>query len=230
VTEKTNQPAGTGVNQRNPFPVVVSDAGAAARFQNIAVSSASTYLPVKTVEGGNRSSPVVTSVNLQPHAKPVATKRKNGRATPMDVARYLVYLASCEEEPDFLSHLRLQKLLYYVQGWSLAMRNKPMFDGRIEAWAHGPVVRDLYPQLNEFGRRPISVEDIGLPQNLTEDEFEFVASVWESYKKFSASSLREMTHKESPWVDARGGCGPADRSDSEITLKAMKEFFSKQAG
>src|SRR5262249_50830431 len=50
-----------------------------------------------------------------------------GVAQAIDVARYLIQLAAAEDEPELLSHLRLQKLLYYVQGWSLAQRRAPMF-------------------------------------------------------------------------------------------------------
>jgi uncharacterized phage-associated protein len=172
--------------------------------------------------------PAVMGESIVPNLasiKPI--KRVNGKAKALNVAKFLVYLAACEEEPDFLSHLRLQKLLYYVQGWSLANRNKAMFTERIEAWAHGPVVRDVYAVLSSFGRRPILVEDIGEPADLTEEEMAFIQSVWESYKQFSASSLREMTHNESPWLEARKGLGPADRCEEEITVRAMKDFFSQ---
>ena len=67
--------------------------------------------------------------------------------TALDAARYLVRLGFTPDEPedsDFLCPLRVQKLLYYVQGWSLGINDVPMFSERIEAWAHGPVVRDLY--------------------------------------------------------------------------------------
>ena len=63
----------------------------------------------------------------------------------VDVARYLVLLASTEsdgpaQEADCLTNLRLQKLLYYVQGWSLGERGRPMFREEIQAWRYGPVV------------------------------------------------------------------------------------------
>src|SRR5262249_45294636 len=160
-------------------------------------------------------------------AKPVAAKRRKGLAPALDVARYLVYLATCEPEPDFLSHLRLQKLLYYVQGWSLALRNRPMFDERIEAWAHGPLVRDVSCVLSGYGDRPIVLNDIGLPEKLVEEEMGFIESVWESYKQFSAISLRAMSHKEQPWLDARMGQSPADRCENEITQSAMRAFFTQ---
>lgn len=150
-------------------------------------------------------------------------------AKSLDVARNLIHLAAAEEEPENLTHMRLQKLLYYVQGWSLALRGKPMFNGRIEAWAHGPVVRELYSHFTQYGENPIQVNEIPDSEELDTDEVEFIQSVWESYKPYSASSLRAMTHKEPPWVDARGSCAPADRCDTEITHDAMRRYFSSQA-
>ncbi len=148
-----------------------------------------------------------------------------GLPTAVDIARYLIQLAASETEPEFLTHMRLQKLLYYVQGWSLALRSRPAFFERIEAWAHGPVVKSVYPEFASFGDQPIPNEDVPLPQGLLSDDPEFINAVWEAYKGYSATSLRTMTHEERPWRDARGNCDPADRCDSEITQEALRTFF-----
>jgi uncharacterized phage-associated protein len=148
-------------------------------------------------------------------------------ASALDVARYLVDLAAAESEPDYLSHLRLQKLLYYVQGWSLALRHKPMFSSRIEAWAHGPVVRDLYPKFAGHGMKSLTPEDVGEAKSLTKEDRRFIAEVWEVYKDYSATSLRNMTHNEPPWIDARQGCDAVEKCANEITHKAMRLFFTK---
>jgi uncharacterized phage-associated protein len=150
-------------------------------------------------------------------------------ATAIDVAKFLIQLAASEDEPDLLSHLRLQKLLYYVQGWSLALRSVPMFPERIEAWAHGPVVRDLYREFAQYGFEVIPPEHFNEPANLEDDEAELTAEVWEGYKGYSATSLRTMTHSESPWRNAHAGYGPAARCEEEITCESLREFFSQQA-
>jgi uncharacterized phage-associated protein len=149
-------------------------------------------------------------------------------ANSYEIARLLVRLAVNEEEPDFLTHLRLQKLLYYVQAWSLVQREAPMFEERIEAWANGPIVRDLYSRLAANGRGPILPEDVDAEGeiDLADDERDFVSQVWYSYKGYSASRLWEMTHEEDPWINARKGYGPADRCDVEITHEAMRAYFS----
>jgi uncharacterized phage-associated protein len=148
----------------------------------------------------------------------------------IDIAKYLIHLAAPEESEDIdcLSHLRLQKLLYYVQGWHLAVCGQPLFPGRIEAWKHGPVVREIYPDFADFGYRAIPPSCGGEPESLSSREKAFVASVWEHYKGYSATALRDMTHNETPWLKARAGCSPTERSENEIAHEWMIEFFRPQ--
>jgi uncharacterized phage-associated protein len=113
-----------------------------------------------------------------------------------------------------------------VQVWSLVMRKKPMFPEKIEAWVHGPVVKQVYRKFASKGSLPIMPDDLGGTQfDLSQSERKFIASVWESYKGFSASKLREMTHQEDPWKNAREGYGVADKCEKEITHSAILEYF-----
>src|SRR5271163_1555007 len=77
-------------------------------------------------------------------------------STAMKVALHLVNLANSGEEPDPLTHLRLQKLLYYAQGWYLGIFGRALFTNRIEAWRHGPVVPDVYKELKKHGGATIA--------------------------------------------------------------------------
>jgi uncharacterized phage-associated protein len=186
-------------------------------------------------ESIHRQRPMVSNASAFEHLMSIprtiakTTETKGRRPKALDVAYYLIYLAACESEPEFLTHMRLQKLLYYVQGWSLALRNRAMFSERIEAWAHGPVVRDLYPSFADLGDKPISPETMLISGRLSQNDRELIESVWEAYKAYSSSSLRAMTHKEAPWKDARGRCAPADRCTTEITRDAMRKFFKQAA-
>jgi uncharacterized phage-associated protein len=170
------------------------------------------------------------------HALPNAAERNQSRsraiekswglANAADVARWIVGLAAIEDEPQFVSHLQLQKLLYYVQGWSLAIRDRPMFVESIQAWAHGPVVKSLYPKLAGFGDRPITAQEIGPPEReLSQQDRDFISSVWNEYKVYSPFSLRALTHTESPWKSARGNLPPEAACNTEITMESMKLFF-----
>jgi uncharacterized phage-associated protein len=149
-------------------------------------------------------------------------------AAPVDVARYLIHLATPveDEDADCLSLLRMQKLLYYVQGWHLAACGKPLFLGRIEAWTHGPVVREVYPQFRKFGWSSIPPSEGSDSPDLSPKEKAFVRAVWEQYKKHSAWALSAMTHTEAPWLSARATLGPNEPSEVEITNQSMQAFFS----
>lgn len=83
----------------------------------------------------------------------------------LDVARYLIRAAvGDDEDSDLLSQMRLHKLLYYAQGWHLAVFGEPLFAGRIEAWKHGPVVREVYPTFSGYGARGIDPEEGAVPE------------------------------------------------------------------
>lgn len=143
----------------------------------------------------------------------------------IDVAKYLVLLACSEDEPDCLTLMRAQKLLYYAQGWSLVHRKRPLFWEQIEAWAHGPVVPSVYQEFKDCGRSAID-PDRGSADNLTDEEREFVSEIWSTYRPYSAISLSDMTHEEPPWKDARGNIPREAPSSREITHQAMRDFFT----
>jgi len=151
-------------------------------------------------------------------------------ASAVDVARYLLWLAEQECEPEPMSHLRLQKLLYYVQGWSLAIRDEPFFEGEVEAWVHGPVVREVYPIFADYKNGAIAGHEARDCGTMTADQIRFIRSIWESYKKYSASELRRRTHCEKPWLEARAGMAPDEPGERAISAAAMREFFRGQYG
>lgn len=152
----------------------------------------------------------------------------------IDVARYILVLAQSERDGELISNLRLQKLLYYVQGWSLADRGRPAFRECIEAWKHGPVVPEVWRQYtphDEDEPRAIRERDPeGVKRSLPESERRFIRSVWEAYKRHSATELRRMTHEESPWLAARGDLPEGVPCSEEITHAMLLNFFrSRQA-
>lgn len=148
-------------------------------------------------------------------------------STALDVARYFIHLASPaeDEDADRLCPMRLQKLLYYAQGLHLAAAGVPLFADRIEAWQYGPVVRSLYPQFKPYSKGVIPPAEGCEPAGLSPRDRAFVRSVWDQYKGYSATALSRMTHREAPWVAARGGLPPDAPSDAEITPESLRAFF-----
>lgn len=127
-----------------------------------------------------------------------------------------------------MTHMRLQKLLYYVQGWSLAIRGNPMFDSVIQAWRHGPVAQDAWAYFKGYEEREIPDEEGIEPDTLSQDDRAFIESIWESYKKYSVAGLRHKTHNERPWQEARGDLDEDARSNSPISEGTMRDFFRQQ--
>ena len=145
-------------------------------------------------------------------------------AAAMDVARQFVRLAWDGEESEGLTHMRLQKLLYYAQGWHLAAFGRALFVGRIQAWKYGPVVKEVYPAFAST-TQPITPQEAGEP-SLAEQDRAFVRTIWDEYKRFSAYGLRDMTHQEPPWLEARAGLAEGESCDREITHASLQSYFA----
>lgn len=112
-----------------------------------------------------------------------------------DIANYFIY--KCNKDSISITNMKLQKLCYYAQGVSIALRDKRLFNNKIEAWEHGPVIRDLYVEFNKFGSCNIDM-NVKMP-DLYETQKEVLDKTYEAFAKFSAWKLRDMSHEETPW-------------------------------
>jgi uncharacterized phage-associated protein len=141
-------------------------------------------------------------------------------ASVFDVARYVL------EQKGEMTTVKLQKLIYYCQAWSLVWDEEPLFDEQIQAWANGPVVPALFNI--HRGQFNINTSDlpIGNSDVLSENQKETVDNVLRHYGDKSAQWLVDLTHLEEPWREARGGCGCGEACGNEITQGAMMEYYS----
>lgn len=122
-----------------------------------------------------------------------------------------------------MTAMKLQKLIYYAQAWSLVWDERPLFGERIEAWANGPVCPDLY--FAHQGEFTVSKERKGNAKALTKDQRETVDAVLKHYGKKGAHWLSDLTHREDPWRDARRGLPEGTRSNRVISHASMAEFY-----
>lgn len=121
--------------------------------------------------------------------------------------------------------LKLQKLLYYCQGWHLAWDGEPLFRAHIEAWANGPVVPAIYRlHRNKFSVQARWPED-GNPDNLTESQRESIDVVLDTYRDLNGEQLAFMTHRERPWLEARGELPIGEASKRRVSTDVMQDFF-----
>jgi uncharacterized phage-associated protein len=122
-----------------------------------------------------------------------------------------------------MTAMKLQKLVYYAQAWSLVWDEKPLFPEAVRAWANGPVVPELF--FAHQGEFVITNEARGNPGALNDDECETLDAVLEHYGDKSASWLSALTHSEPPWQKAREGLGDDVRGNREITHASMTEYY-----
>jgi uncharacterized phage-associated protein len=134
-----------------------------------------------------------------------------------DVAAYII----AKHGP--LSAMKLQKLVYYAQAWSLVWDDRQLFPEPIEAWANGPVVRDLYER--HRGRFELRDWQWGNAATLDGDARDTVDAVLKFYGHKSAQYLSDLTHSESPWAEAREGVPDGERGAAEISLASMAEYY-----
>jgi uncharacterized phage-associated protein len=139
-------------------------------------------------------------------------------ATVSDVAAFFVQRGT-EAEDTGMSNLKLQKLIYYAQGYHLAMFDEPLFPEAIEAWPHGPVCPEIYHQYKHNGRGPIEDAVAVTPDAFQAPQIDLLEEVYEVFGQFSAWKLRDMTHEESPWKEHEANA-------SEIPADALRRHFA----
>lgn len=134
-----------------------------------------------------------------------------------DVAAYII------SKFRSVDAMKLQKLLYYSQAWSLVWDERPMFSSRIEAWANGPVVREVFKVYQ--GQYKVSKARLGDATALKAVEKETVDAILRFYGNKTGFYLSELTHRERPWMEARKGLAPGEMGDHEITKSAMRDYY-----
>lgn len=135
----------------------------------------------------------------------------------LDIANKLLSHAANSGEGELMSNMKLQKMLYYQQGFHLAYFDTPLFEEDIEAWMYGPVVPCVYDFFKGSGSK--GLEPFAEEILLSETEEVLFNEVFEVYDAFSASGLMNMTHQESPWVTTPTGVG------NVISLDKLTQFF-----
>lgn len=144
-----------------------------------------------------------------------------GKFTASEIADFYIQLLNSLPGND-IDNLKLNKLLYYAQGWSLVKLGYPIFSDDIEAWDHGPVIPKVYHTYKICGSNPIEgpIEKFD-ESKLNNQELELLIDVYNTYGKYTGWSLRERTHRKgSPWqqVYVKG-------QNKIITLQSMMDYF-----
>ncbi|MDE7311565.1 MAG: SocA family protein [Eubacterium sp.] len=140
-------------------------------------------------------------------------------ASVLDVAKYIL------KEIGGTTAMKLQKLVYYCQAWSLAWDDVPLFWEDFEAWAHGPVCPDLFEK--HKGRFSVDASLLSdIPDfDFSDSQKETIQTVLDYYAQKEPHWLSELTHKEAPWKNARSGIAAGEPSHVVITKESMQQYY-----
>lgn len=136
----------------------------------------------------------------------------------LDVAAYIL------RERGPMTAMKLQKLVYYSQAWSLVWDEEPLFSEQIEAWANGPVVPELFRA--HKGQFKVSAIPDGNPDALSPVQVETVQAVLDYYGDKPSQWLSDLTHMEDPWKNARGDYADGYPCRNTISHAALHEYYS----
>lgn len=131
-----------------------------------------------------------------------------------------------------ITNLSLQKLLYYYKALGYVFYREDMLKEPCEAWVHGPVFFNIYEKYKSFGRETIINEFEKIDYNvlLTQKEIELCECVLRNFAIYNGGILREMTHKELPWLEAREGLGETERCTNVIRENSICTYFNEMNG
>lgn len=125
-------------------------------------------------------------------------------AKVQDVALFFIDIAAKQAEQeigDLMTNLRLQKLLYFAQGWHLARYGRPLFDAEFKAWTYGPVVPSIYSQYKDQKNQGILCPNPPADDAFTDDEYALLLDVAREYNNLSTARLVNLSHDaKGPWA------------------------------
>lgn len=140
-------------------------------------------------------------------------------ANVFDVAKYVL------EKKGSMSTWKLHKLCYYAQAWTIAWNEQPLFCEEFEAWANGPVCPELFNAHKGLFTIDTSKLLRGDAAELSSCQKENIDIVLKDYGDQDAYWLREQTHQEAPWLEARNGLPEGAPSNAVITKEAMGLYY-----
>lgn len=137
------------------------------------------------------------------------------------VANYMLYIMGGAF--DDLTNMKINKLLYFAQGYFLKKYGKALFDDKIEAWDHGPVVPTVYNAYKTYGDKPIQCYDADLASRVSPEAEEILFDVARKYGRYTASTLRNKTHASgTPWAQVY----QKGQNHIEIPIQVIRDYFA----
>ncbi|MDE5630532.1 MAG: DUF4065 domain-containing protein [Bacilli bacterium] len=161
----------------------------------------------------------------------VAFKKALGRVKQLELSHdhskiYQVALYIISKYED-TTNMALQKILYFVNGFSNKFLGSYLFNDLAQAWIHGPVYPDIYDSLSYFKYDTINSNKLlcGYDYELSDEEKKYIDSVAPLFACYSGNCLRNMSHLTDPWIDARQGLKEDEPSERVLEKKDVEKYF-----
>lgn len=140
----------------------------------------------------------------------------------VDVANFFVDLSASMEE-ELMTNLKVNKLVYFAQAWSLVRLKRPLFEEDILAWPYGPVIKSVYDAFRPCGKNNIEhVFGCYSQDKFNDEELNLLVDVALEYGQYTSTTLVNITHKpNSPWSQVY-----KDHENSVISLESIRKYFS----
>ena len=135
------------------------------------------------------------------------------------------------------NHLKIHKLIYYIEAYHLAYFDQSLIDDNFKAWVHGPVVLKVWHKFKDKANvydglilkkefvKPVINE---VKKKLTKEQITFINDVLQEFGKRTPFDLESLTHNEKPWIVARRGIPPDAPSTNIISKELMKKYYRKK--
>lgn len=135
------------------------------------------------------------------------------------------------DEGKFVTQMKLQKLVYFAQGYHLAKYHTPLIKENFQAWLYGPVIPEIYKDFKLYGSQPITDTAFFMPSDpekapylLDTEAADTINYTWEVLKDFSAMSLSNWTHQSNtPWAKVYD----PDKRSTPISNDDIKQYFER---
>jgi uncharacterized phage-associated protein len=175
---------------------------------------------LELLESGKSNLKSLTAYEKSKRVVETLVGNKEAPQTKLDmVVDYVLY--KCED----ITPLALQKALYYIQGFYYAFTESFMFEDDCEAWAHGPVYKEIYQKYSAYRFDPIEGSDETDDKLLSSNEKTIIDSVIRNLCCYSGKVLENFTHSEEPWLKTRGDLPPSVASNRLIHKNVIGDYF-----
>lgn len=189
------------------------------------------YRPAEEININKENPPISTGNNeanqidyVADFNEPITVTADSNPDSIVSVFDVAYYILGKLDEP--CTTMKLHKLLYYCQAWYLVWEDARLFKEDIEAWANGPVIRDLFSYHQGLYWISQNQLTLGNPSKLSMVQKEDIDNVLSFYGSRTSQWLIDQTHTEAPWRLARKGLLPNERGNSVITPESMFDFYS----